>query len=197
MSRRGLSLVELLVVVAVISILAGILMPVLAQARRAAQKSACAANVRQLGLALRMYVDDHDGSYPMGAYLEGTSSSLSAWNVSWHNELMGYLNDPRLLSCPLAPARSDYRTSYGCNLWVSRWKSAVREVEVTDSARTVYAAEKEHSDWPAHPPSMKGARFYQPLMPRHNGALTVLYCDGHVRSLPLGQVEGPGVIWRF
>jgi prepilin-type N-terminal cleavage/methylation domain-containing protein/prepilin-type processing-associated H-X9-DG protein len=195
MSRRGLSLVELLIVIAIISILAGILMPVLAQARRAAQQRSCASNVRQLGLALRLYVDDFDGSYPIGAYLEGESRYL--WNVTWHNELMGYLNDTRLLYCPLVPARDSYRASYGCNSWISRWNGAVVDAELGDTAQTVYAAEKEGPDWPAYPPSLKNLPHYRPLIPRHNGTLTLLYCDGHVRSLPFAQVEGPGAIWRF
>jgi prepilin-type N-terminal cleavage/methylation domain-containing protein/prepilin-type processing-associated H-X9-DG protein len=195
MSRRGLSLVELLIVIAIISILAGMLMPVLAQARRAAQQRTCASNVRQLGMALRMYVDDYDSGYPLGAYPQAGSPYL--WNVSWHNELMDYLTDNRLLYCPLAPPRSSYRTSYGCNARISQWRAAIVDAELEDTARTVYAAEKEHADWPAYPPSLKGTPFYQPLAPRHDGSLTVLYCDGHVRTLPLGQAEGPGAIWRF
>ena len=61
----GFTLIELLVVIAIIAILAAILFPVFAQAREKARQTACLSNLKQIGTALRMYADDHDGSYPM------------------------------------------------------------------------------------------------------------------------------------
>src|SRR5690349_21136525 len=58
--RFGFTLIELLVVIAIIAVLAAILFPVFAQARESARQTQCASNVRQLGLAMRMYVTDHD-----------------------------------------------------------------------------------------------------------------------------------------
>ena len=58
---RAFTLVELLVVVAVIAVLAALLLPPLANGKRAAQTAKCSSNLRQLGLAARMYLDDHDG----------------------------------------------------------------------------------------------------------------------------------------
>lgn len=58
---RGFTLVELLVVIAIIAILAAILFPVFAQARAAAQKSACVSNLKQIGAAAVMYASDYDG----------------------------------------------------------------------------------------------------------------------------------------
>src|SRR5687768_3642116 len=62
--RNGFTLVELLVVVAIIAILAGILYPVFSQARVKAQQTACAANVKQLGTAIQIYVQDYDETFP-------------------------------------------------------------------------------------------------------------------------------------
>lgn len=58
---RGFTIVELLVVVAIIAILAGILLPVLIQAKDTARMNSCAYNMRQLGQAFRMYMDDNRG----------------------------------------------------------------------------------------------------------------------------------------
>jgi prepilin-type N-terminal cleavage/methylation domain-containing protein/prepilin-type processing-associated H-X9-DG protein len=60
----GFTLTELLVVVGIMAVLAALIFPVFAQAREQARKSLCLSNLRQIGLALSMYVDDHDGFFP-------------------------------------------------------------------------------------------------------------------------------------
>jgi len=57
--KRGFTVTELLVVVAIIAILAAMLLPVLSHAKGAAKKTVCINNLRQIDLALVMYVDDH------------------------------------------------------------------------------------------------------------------------------------------
>ncbi len=61
---RGFTLLETLVVMALIATLAAMLFPVLAEARRAAYKPACASNLGQIGVAIRLYQTDHDDAYP-------------------------------------------------------------------------------------------------------------------------------------
>jgi prepilin-type N-terminal cleavage/methylation domain-containing protein len=64
--QTGFTLIELLVVIAIIAILAAILFPVFARAREQARRSACLSNMKQIGLGLRMYLDDYDQVFPPG-----------------------------------------------------------------------------------------------------------------------------------
>ncbi len=60
--ERGFTLVELLVVIALIALLASLLLPALAGARRSAQGAQCSSNLRQFAIAAQLYWDDHDGA---------------------------------------------------------------------------------------------------------------------------------------
>jgi prepilin-type N-terminal cleavage/methylation domain-containing protein/prepilin-type processing-associated H-X9-DG protein len=62
--RAGFTLIELLVVIAVIAILAGLLLPVLASAKRKAAQAPCMNNQKQLGLGMQMYVQDNNDTFP-------------------------------------------------------------------------------------------------------------------------------------
>lgn len=64
--RAGFTLIEMLIVIAIIGILAAILFPVFSRARQAAQRTTCASNMKQLGMAFLQYVQDNNGRYPGG-----------------------------------------------------------------------------------------------------------------------------------
>lgn len=72
-SRPAFTLIELLVVIAIIAILAAILFPAFARARERARQTSCVSNLKQIGLRLKQYAQDYDGSYPEKSTVLGNS----------------------------------------------------------------------------------------------------------------------------
>lgn len=83
---RGFTIIELVTVAAIVSVLAALLLPALASARESARKSACASNLRQIGQAMWMYMDDFGGVMPdrrdLKAALPGGYRPWSGWPPS-------------------------------------------------------------------------------------------------------------------
>ncbi len=78
--RRAFTLIELLVVIAIIAILAAILFPVFAQAKRAAKKTVSISNKNQIGKAVLIYLTDYDDAYPRTMETDSTGFPLT---ISW------------------------------------------------------------------------------------------------------------------
>src|SRR5687767_13902578 len=96
--RRGFTLIELLVVIAIIAILAAILFPVFASARDKARQSRCIANVKQLAMAVEMYVDDYDEFFPMVGYLVSEKGSPCFFGLD--RIIYPYTKNAQIWHCP-------------------------------------------------------------------------------------------------
>ncbi len=94
-SKFGFTLVEMLVVVAILTVLLAVLLPTYFESREKARSNQCLSNLRQLGQALTMYVRDYDDAYPtIIPYIEDDKTPGIEAKITWRDLLMPYLRNP-------------------------------------------------------------------------------------------------------
>lgn len=106
--KGAFTLIELLVVIAIIAILAAILFPVFAQAKRAAKQTVCLSNVKQMGLATAIYVSDSDSTYPITFYLSSENGGLPCIESSFQ-AVQPYQKNSQVVICPEDASPLDYK----------------------------------------------------------------------------------------
>ena len=97
------TLIELLVVITIIAILAAMLLPALSHTREKARRISCANNLRQIGFASMLYVEDYDGWLPHNGYSYNTRTSGT--DICWMAQLAPYLN--------VSPPLNAYKLNHG------------------------------------------------------------------------------------
>jgi prepilin-type N-terminal cleavage/methylation domain-containing protein/prepilin-type processing-associated H-X9-DG protein len=160
--RRAFTLIELLVVIAIIAVLAAILFPVFAQSKDAAKKTACLSNLKQMGTAFGLYLNDSDGVYPScdndKAKITGkppepeTPEADGPPEHDWTLTVQPYVKNFDILRCgsdaslkPKDPKNPDlaheYRSSYTVNGWA---EYALAENAVVKPSGWVLLAERNN-----------------------------------------------------
>jgi prepilin-type N-terminal cleavage/methylation domain-containing protein len=128
-SRAAFTLIELLVVIAIIAILAAILFPVFAQAREKARTATCISNLRQIGLANQMYVQDYDERFPFAGRDWEPASFIDVWNG-----LGPYIKNTSMFLC-----RSDTTPAWNQQWAVQNDKALLKQIQFPSSYYYLYA----------------------------------------------------------
>jgi len=168
-SLTGFTLIELLVVISIIAILMAITIPGTTLARGLAKQTTCKSNLRSIGWAFRMYLDDNSNKMPPATRLP--SAQLDS-KPPITNFLKMYLKDSRIFRCPadkdqkyfLSEGSSyEYNASLGGQPVAASWMARRGESEI--NIQVMYDYEPFHG-----PAGRPGSKSY-------------LYADGHVGDL--------------
>jgi prepilin-type N-terminal cleavage/methylation domain-containing protein/prepilin-type processing-associated H-X9-DG protein len=203
---RGFTLMELLVVMAILVILAGLLFPVLARCREQARQVACSSQIQQIGRAHLIYLQDWDERFPGWVQDDAWQPGGSARRY-WTQQLQPYLRSPQILLDAGA-----------------RWSGAPEDgAKLADYALLTWGPggdgtpDNPYFHWPGPLLTLAGVRrpaetlcltdgwttteITWGLERRHNGATNALFLDGHACRLPIGELrrvdqDGSGYYWR-
>jgi len=204
--RRGFTLIELLVVIAIIAILAAILFPVFARAREKARQTSCLANVRQMGLAFMMYVQDYDEKFCDDAYIPGMPCGCGCNNICWWRfKVQPYFKNWQIFNCPSGEGNDWSSTNvqgqgnYGYNSWLGNQSlgsipAPAGRILVSDTRHWVIpACYPENVAYPNRDGYVQcGANSNlgnrNSRATRHNGGTNVGFADGHAKWMAAPQI---------
>jgi prepilin-type N-terminal cleavage/methylation domain-containing protein len=200
------TLVELLVVIAIIGILAAILLPTLARAKEKARSTQCVGNLRQWGLAYRMYADDNGDFLPRRGQGVQVLARIDRPD-DWFNALPVYFGLPSfqqmvtnnvkpaahaesVFICPTANnPRGIYFLPYGMNMNLSPWNlpHATKFNEVVQPTYVVAMADAPGPYASTYPSVQQYS-----IVARHATRINLLFLAGQVESFA-GSYVGCGV----
>lgn len=201
-TARGFTLVELLVVMAVIAVLAGLIFPVYAHVKAKGKQTACLSNLRQLWSASTMYAQEYDGYLPMYVNrLPHPGDSFDPDELVERHEgipapdqlyasLRPFVKASPVRFCPTDPYAGQDVTRWGVyHMYFSyefqfQRRLTLRDTERSDPNGTVHDA--SHVLLISDPNAMWGLRFqeHSPLLKlepgcEHNGGRNLIWLDGH------------------
>lgn len=217
-SREAFTLIELLVVIAIIGLLAGFSLSALGKARAQGQSTRCVNNLRQWGLALQMYVDDHDGFIPRRG--QGVNPlALINRPEDWFNCLPRYFNSQaysNLVARGMKPRAGDgstifidpaakdpggaYFLPYAMNMYLSPWIRPQQHKlsDIPGPEQLAFMADAL-GPYASTVPSQLGYS----VQARHMGRANVVFLDGHVQSFAggylgcgVGEQQRPDIRWQ-
>lgn len=115
LARRGFTLVELLAVLAILSLIAGLLFPVFASVRRTALRTSCVANFKSAALGTLEYATDYDDRLLPSNHRPGLPPD-AALDRTWPQLLLPYVKDFRIFDCPSEPNPMEFGGAFDPDL---------------------------------------------------------------------------------
>ncbi|MDA3961598.1 MAG: prepilin-type N-terminal cleavage/methylation domain-containing protein [Planctomycetota bacterium] len=199
---RGFTLIELMIVMAIIAILAGLLIPAVNVARAAAEKASCLSNLRQLGMAVASFAELNDGQAPL--VYDDWSKRSSYMFTNYYNGLCGFgflyrddvFDTPQAFFCPVWRSNPWHSFQGANNPWppqrITRAGYALRP-EVSMPVRKLAAPLPLLDDF-----GSTGAIGFDLIshlknvtVSGHGNGCNVVYGDGHVAWVPLAAFREP------
>ena len=169
---RSFTLVELLVVLAIISVLASLLLPVISKAKAAGRATACLSNLRQIGIALQLYVQDNNNRLPVMRDKSFDTNALPTNALPGPDvALSNYLGAVKVLRCP-----SDRKRIYEQTGSSYAWNSLL-------NGQDAEQLKVLNMDFDPHQiPVFFDKEAFHSARGRNKG-VNYLYADGHIKNL--------------
>jgi prepilin-type N-terminal cleavage/methylation domain-containing protein/prepilin-type processing-associated H-X9-DG protein len=205
-SSRAFTLVELLVVVAILAALAALLFPVLSQTRAAGRRTTCLAHLRQLSKAHLLYQQDWDDRFPSWVFSGPPRPEPYGAFAFWPEFLQPYLRSEPILRHPGAPWSKELPgdetlAEYALAAW-GRGGWGVRAIPAWywPSPPLSQAQVKRPAETIALMDGWTTARWTKADLRRHDGGMNASFVDGHARWLPVREfmrvdTDGRGAYW--
>ncbi len=209
--RGAFTVVELMVLASIVAVLAGLLFPVVGAACAVADRVACASNLKQIGLAVITYANQHGGMYPTAEDTWGKDGPGNWWENPDFLMLLAVepgCRQPSVLTCPADPQPDVFRdgrpkplcSSYAANTSCfgarrGGSKAARPGALIKQPSQTLaFCDAATSSDAPlvvGHQGCVRGGIAF-----RHEGCAQGVFLDGHVDALSPADVPLGRDAWR-